>query len=409
MTMSRLAALAMSLAIATRSLAAQGAGGGPCAMPVEEYTHSDNTFSSGEGRAIREALARVRTAIAPVTTARAAALRLRTALHSGWEQAFPFWAWSGQDPFRGPVPGFMALSVYAPDAWAGSCGLRPHAEWSSQILVLANSFGAILLPTSDEKSPVARDSAGNFYFEPRITGHVGGFPVYNDLAVLVTNIRRPPFIPVSVERYLRQILVTLRAGLRTTDSIATNAVGGGEESARTLGGVPAEMASMIAGFEAMADSMKTLNPELAAQLRASAARMRADLPKIRATASEAAPKIRSISRTGHDSARAMVPALRARIARLEAKLASLGPAERAAQAWYGGKHPNEWALARPGEEMALPLVTHNPAFFDRRAPRTAIQVLTFFPRRGDGADSLWARQAIRALDLGRVAALLTPR
>ena len=61
-----------------------------------------------------------------------------------------------------------------------------------------------------------------------------------------------------------------------------------------------------------------------------------------------------------------------------------------------------------GDEDALPLVSLNPEFFDRSAPRDAIQVLALIPRGSDD-DALtklgW--ELVESLDYASLTGLLT--
>jgi hypothetical protein len=257
-------------------------------------------------------------------------------------------------------------------------------------VVVANSIGPAIW---GEKQPLLKDDGGGIYPAQKVTRYVGGFPMYENQVVMVTNIRRPLTVPVSMERALRAYIAMYRkdaAKLR-----------GAEQEFSESSGVQA-LEDAIKQLEQLYESQKTTNPKGAAELKQNIEKMRQQLPTMRET-------IRESNRQGAVNARQGSAVTADRIRRIEARLAALSPAERSAQAYWGGQGADEWYLNRPGAPGARPLVALNPDFYDRSAPPTALQAVAIFAHAdGDKGLQLFARRVVESLDYARLAAVLMP-
>lgn len=401
--------VAVLTALRAGSASAQGTGGGPCVMSTAVLlANGPGTGTAADQQAIRTQLTRVHEIVtAAPEVARRGNYRLSTVISGARVGVFSF-SWSIAEGLRG---GYYRLSIYAPETWGPGCTLAKYAgtDWTSQLFVAVNSTG----PLMEETDPVIKDDSGWFYVEPRITGRVqGGFPVYDDRVVFVTHVGRSPFVPITVERYLRHFIGVYREGAATTGEFASSVAAGDTSAAAMQQGV-SEIEETVKSMDAQADAMQATDPKTAAELRASAAKLRQQLPAMRETARVAGDSIRAQARRTAGTARAMLPEAQERFRRLEARLASLSPAERRAQAWYGGEGADPLLLLnRAGAPGAHALVTFNPDFFDRTAPRTAFQSLAFValqnfsPTGGSPDDLLFARRLLDSIDFVRIGTLV---
>lgn len=364
-----LAAFAALVALVT-PVAAQSGG---CALPAAQLHHAlatveklplarrDNyifELNDPLPRAMRAQLARVGEVVqaAPSIRAHQGDLMIEPRIASGWEQRFP-WA-SPTD--SGPYFGYYMLSWYGPRAWGGPCALKKGASWGGQLLVVANAIG----PANAARTSASfTDGAGEMFIEPRVTRRIAGFPLYEDHVLIVTNSSRPILIPASVERVLRARMTDLRKMIAESNE---------EASTQESGSGSAAMTDAIKQLEALYEQMRETDPKGAAELKANIEKMR-----------QTTPAVRDVERRSADTLSAFVGRHTDELRRLEAHLASLSSAERRAQAYLGGKAHDEWGLGHKGDEDALPLVSLNPEFFDRSAPRGAIQVLALIPRGSD--------------------------
>ena len=408
--------VAVALALHARTAAAQsGGGGGACVMTTQDLiARGPRAGTVADQKVMRDRLFRVHEIVsAAPEIARRGNFRLSTVVSGARVGVFDF-AWEVPAPLRG---GYYRLSIYGPETWGDAgCTIRKYAggDWTSQLFVAVNSITPLLLtPEGPLADDVVRDDSGAIYLQPPITGHLGGFPIYSDRVVFVTHVRRPPFVPVTVERVLRHMIAVYRAGATGTADVAASGVAQGDSSAAAVGEGVDQLAAIIKGMDAQADAMQATQPQTAAELRANAAKLREQLPALRQSSRAAADSIRVQSRRNAGTAQAMLPEAQERLRRLETWLASLSPEERRTQAWYGGEGADhELQLNRPGAPGAYALVSLNPDFFDLTAPRTAFQSLAFIAIKGNGsrdADSvgnLFARRLLGEIDFARVEALV---
>jgi hypothetical protein len=371
---------------------------GGCTLPAAQLHHAlatvgdlplarrdNHTFQSGDPlpREMRSRLVRVDEVIrsAPALRAREGDLRVQPAIASGWDRGFP-WKWP---PDSGPYFGFYTLGWHGRGAWAGPCAVRKGADAGGGLLVVANAVGPV---NAARTSASFTDSAGEMFIEPKITRRIAGYPVYEDHVLIMTNRAQSLLVPVSVERVLKAQAADLRKMV---------AESGGERSARESGSGSTAMTDAIKQMEALYEQMRESNPKGAAELKANIEKMR-----------QTAPAVRDVERQIADTLAAFAGRHSERLRRLEAHIASLSSAERAAQAYLGGKSRDEWGLGRAGDDGAYPLVSFNPTFFDRAAPRGAIQLLALIPRSGnDEALTKLGWGVLESLDYDALRALMT--
>jgi hypothetical protein len=388
--------LALSAAPVTRAAAQSGG----CTLPARQLHHAlatveqpplarrDNyTFQADDPlpREMRSRLARVGDVIraAPALGAHGGELRIQPTIASGWDRTFP-WKWPADS---GPYFGFYSLAWFGPRAWsAGACALRKGAGSGGGLLVVANAAGPV---NAARTTASFTDGEGEMFIEPRVTRRVAGFPVYEDHVLIVTNSSRPILVPATVERVLQAQAADLRKMLASTRE---------EQSVQESGSGSAAMADAIKQLEALYEQMRETNPKGAAELKA-------NIEKMRKTA---APAVRDVEGRMADTLRVFAGQHSERLRRLEAHIASLSSAELAAQAYVGRKSRDEWGLGHAGDEGAYALVSLNPAFFDRAAPRGAIQLLALIPRSGsDEALTKLGWEVLESLDYDALRALMT--
>jgi hypothetical protein len=388
----------LNLSAAPVARAAAQSGG--CTLPAMQLHHAlatvgdlplarrDNyTFQADDPlpREMRSRLARVGDVIrsAPALSARGGDLRIQPTIASGWDKTFP-WKWPTDS---GPYFGFYSLAWFGPRAWSpDACAARKGASSGGGLLMVANAGGPVNAALT---SASFTDGAGEMFIEPRITRRISGFPVYEDRVLIVTNSSRPILVPASVERVLEAQAADLRKMLASTRE---------EQSVRESGSGSAAMSDAIKQLEALYEQMRETNPKGAEELKG-------NIEKMRKTA---APAVRDVEGRIADTLRASSGRNSERLRRLEAHIASLSSAERAAQAYVGGKSQDEWGLGHAGDEGAYALVSFNRAYFDRAAPRGAIQLLALIPRSGtDEALTKLGWELLESLDYDALRALMT--
>jgi hypothetical protein len=189
------------------------------------------------------------------------------------------------------------------------------------------------------------DAEARFASEPRQTGELDGFPVYNDEFVFISKRGEPPFVPVSQERYLTRRIAVSKAELKEMaarfkqspeDPLANQREI--EEGLAAIKAARAEAETRWAAMGKWPDRVK-------AERERFDARERKQLAEIEAL------------RTSTPRQRFLRP-FEERLAALEAELASLSGEQRAAAA----RLPN-----------GARIVTLNPNLYDGSKPQSAIQ------------------------------------
>ncbi len=105
-----------------------------------------------------------------------------------------------------PMPGFgntarVSANLYPPHTWEGQCGLKKGADYFTEahLHVTFNEPRNIF----NEVSIQVRDEQLEAYFEPHVLERIGEETLYRHRAVILTPERLSPWVPVTVEEYLR--------------------------------------------------------------------------------------------------------------------------------------------------------------------------------------------------------------
>jgi hypothetical protein len=276
---------------------------------------------------------------------------------------------------------------------------------------------------------VGADTVGTFYKEPRHARDVTGIDLYwppqsSGRCAVVTNVKKPLWVPISRERYLTTLIARARSWRReSAENLRTNSPRAQQEANKNLG---AELQkSMLAACEAT----RSANPGGYAECVRTAKTAKKTMDS--AFAAVVADKALNASIASADTIGSGM------LHELESQLASLTPMERAGPAvvWLDDQHDAlPWSfLVRRGDNEATDslttrMVVPNPDFFDRTLPRSAPQVITVeidrppsvVVREGDvdryGQETLdyelkyakTIRALLDGLDWGALKALLSP-
>lgn len=202
----------------------------------------------------------------------------------------------------------------------------------------------------------------------RVTGQFHGHPVYDGDCVLLTARSAPPVLPVTRARFLQLQILRYRAEM-TRHGAQHDSMGGGNALQQFLRERPKREADMHATYL----ELKKSNPAAAEQLLEASKQAEAQ--------QEAA--LRASQSNGDDanlkSIMANATAMEQhRIDSLQARLAAMSPAQRSRQAMVVERAGNDTSLAEEGEEGAMPLVSPNPAVFDRAMGATAVQSIVVY-------------------------------
>lgn len=398
--------------------AQQRAVGGPCELPAEYYYYKISAVDDSPGdwtparrKAAFEQLERIRQIVRDSPPLNPLPrFRIGAAFNAGLPRHYPNFAPEGDGA---PLPSYLVISLFPPKMWEGPCSLVKEASSSAYIAIVANVPGAIL---EDEKSPLLSDVPDLFYTEPKVVRTVGGYPQYENGTILITRNGRSPLIHVSQERWLRAVIASFRYLVEPSERDVADE----EESNRIDVAALADtndmvMDSVIAGMEQLYESMKSTNPEVAAGLKKNIEKMRAERPRSRANNAKLRalePKIAEERAQLRGIARVEADSIRTVIRTIESYLASLTPAQRRADAYYGHRIEYGYTDPSPGPD-ARRVVMLDPNYFDRNAPRTSIQLLTIVSSSQGGSnvyqqtpDDQLAERIVRSLDFSRLAALL---
>jgi hypothetical protein len=220
---------------------------------------------------------------------------------------------------------------------------------------------------------------------------------------------------VSQEHWLRAVLASFRKAADASEHDIAEARSEQIDVAAIADTNEMVMDSMIVGMERMYESMKATSPETAAELKKSIDEMRAQRPAARANAQKMRalqPTIDAQRSKGRTVANKQMDSTRTIIRTIEAYLASLTPAQRRADAYYGHEVKYGYTIPSPGPKDRR-IVMLNPDCFDRSAPRMALQMLAIFSSSGGGfnvysqsEDDHFAERVARSLNFKRLAALL---
>jgi hypothetical protein len=276
------------------------------------------------------------------------------------------------------VLGGLAYLVTSDD---GRGGREVAAEGVSVPLsVIVNGIGRL---TDAEEQSAMLDGGPPVLTNFRRTGDFRGHPVYNGDCVVVSGRPVPPFVPVTMDRYYRLLIVTARAdSVRHAAEQRRDAATQASEDARASS--PAARAQSDSNERATYEMMKKIDPAAAEQFRKQMRELTVQLEAQRKTdtgAGSSAVKIADIIRQGTIAAGQHLKDLQTKLDERETPVAVIA-------------HKGTWDVHGDDELAAMddpdssPLVQINPAFFDRTRPATAPQIITVCMQGMQGLEDL---------------------
>ncbi|MFL5343965.1 MAG: hypothetical protein ACJ8AT_04195 [Hyalangium sp.] len=211
------------------------------------------------------------------------------------------------------------------------------------------------------------DREARFVAEPPSSGQMSGFPVFTAQFVVMSKRGQPVFTPISQERFLTRLIEKSRKEL---DDINARFKGVKEDPAVTKREIESRQAALKSARAEQEQRWTTMQPKWPD-------RVAAERAKFDAKEKKALEEIEEL-KTSSPRQRFLKP-VETRQKALEAELAGLSPAERAAPAYipHGGSANKDRAsgLAPPGATDGTRIVTINPALFDPKKPKSAIQLI----------------------------------
>lgn len=258
----------------------------------------------------------------------------------------------------GPMPGWLAMPLHG---YYEDCnptctvGLGTAVEPLTTIWVSLNSISAL----DSYSKPKWEDEQGPMFFEPRLVGHVAGFPEYEITGfrnvIVLTKIKRSLWLPVSQERFIRNAIRPWKAELAKAKS--AQEISPYQQWLK-------EKDERVKVAEEVYQRIRKRDPKAAETFRAQMAK----------DEEEVTAKLKAQEAGWASDSLKTVEFVRQELAALEAELASLSPAAKAAPAYVSPRARGS-GLAKPGTEGAQPVVAPNRDFFDPSRPKTSIQLL----------------------------------
>jgi hypothetical protein len=209
------------------------------------------------------------------------------------------------------------------------------------------------------------DQEARFTAEPRITGQLDGFTVYDGHFVVLSKQDKPVFTPISQERYLTRLIEKSRKDLNNVKA--------------SFKDVPENPAVNKRDIESREAAWKTARAEQeqrwAVMMPKWPDRVAAERAKFDAKEKKGLEEIEEL-KTSSPRQRYLKP-FESRLAALEAELAGLSPEERSAPAYLPRVPDKSRAsgLAASGATDGTRIVTINPALFDPRRPKSDFQLI----------------------------------
>jgi hypothetical protein len=274
-------------------------------------------------------------------------------------------------PIAGALPygvtGMLAYLVTSDDEHGGHQitpgGLRVPFS------MIVNGIGRL---NDAEERPAMLDGGPAVLTNFRRTGEYRGHPIYNGDCVVVSGRPAPPFVPLTMERYYKLLILGARAdSAKHSTQQRQDAAAQASETARNNS--PAARARADSNEQATYEMMKKIDAAAAEQFRKQMRELAAQ-KKADTGAGSMDAKLADIIREGTiETGKHLTD--------LQSTLDHLSPAERQAPVAMS-VHGVVWdthhgdALADIDDPDSAPLVEINPAFFDRSRPAMAPQVIT---------------------------------
>ena len=245
---------------------------------------------------------------------------------------------------------------------AGGKETREHEIGDETMLI---EFNVNRLPRGAGTNNLS-DSAGTIYEQPKRTEDIGGFPTYGDLLIVATN-GRPVWVPASRERFLKAFIATHKPDAANAELYIAD-----QQKKLDAFLAPAAAAARQAKYKAAVDKLASKGADAMEHERRYWERDEADaLAALKKGAS-------------HDPKESPTARVIAGVKGAEDELAAMPPAERSGPACLAADRGNNTnsGLVAMGTPGCIPLVVHNPDFFDTKLPPTVPQILTAMQFRG---------------------------
>jgi hypothetical protein len=209
------------------------------------------------------------------------------------------------------------------------------------------------------------DPEARFSAEPPSSGQMNGFPVFAGQFVVMSKRNQPVFLPVSQERYLKRLIERSRKEL--------------DEVSARFKSVPEDPAVNKREIESRQAALKSARAEQEQRW----ATMQSKWPDRVAMERENFDKKEKLALEEIEEIKTTTPRQRylrpyeTKLKAFEAELAGLSPADRAAPAYLPRTQNMDRpsGLAPPGATDGTRIVTINPALFDPKKPKSAIQLI----------------------------------
>lgn len=264
-----------------------------------------------------------------------------------------------EKPPRGPIT--SKLDMVLPPYQTNCEGCRFVLE------VEPGGFGVELnnIPSIYDAKPFRTDERGPMYLAPRVVGEVAGFPEYHTDFIVVTKIKRPLWLPVSQERFIRNETREFTDILKKAEAeMAKGSIY--HQWLRERGGRMKDIEDTYKGI-------REFNPKRAEEYRSQALK----------TEKEVEERLKAEDQKNLEAIDNGISNLKRQVRALERELSSLSPAERAAPAYYTGViHNRPSGLEGRDAVNARLIVETNPGFFNSGKPATSFQLLAVFGLTG---------------------------
>jgi hypothetical protein len=215
------------------------------------------------------------------------------------------------------------------------------------------------------QEPYTVDPDAGFTAEPRSSGEMNGYPVFAGQFVVLSKRGQPVFTPVSQERYINRLLEKSRQELK---EVGERFKGVPEDPSATKRDIESRQAALKAARAEQEQRWSVMMPKWPD-------RVAAERTKFDAKEKKALEEIEDL-KTSSPRQRYLKP-FETKQKALEAELAALTPAERAAPAYLprGTNKDRASGLAAQGSTDGTRIVTINPALFDPKKPKSEIQLI----------------------------------
>lgn len=256
------------------------------------------------------------------------------------------------------VAGTLLISY--PFVRMGKDGVPVSSEEGAPFRIHVNEPEAIFVQGRYTLDPVT-----GFVTEPKLTGHLDGFPVYDKEYVVISRRDVPMFLPVSRERYLTNEIESARKAL--------------DHAGEATKGMPKKLPAGEDDLDIQRRGLEREREKLEKRWASMQEKWPDKVARERAQYEERVQKqMRTINEQSGKSPRdRYLQPFQDRLKAFEDELASMSAAERAEDTYFAEKWNKQRAsgMAPSGSSDGRRVVTINPAIFDPAKPKTAVQLI----------------------------------